>query len=171
MNEQSARSGFATYRAKRTTPRIRLTVAIVLVARRWRALIDDFLRPAGHSSARLEVLAAIINAPDPKTQVDIAKRLRIEGPTLTRMLDTLAREGLVERTPSPDDRRAKHLSVTPKGEATLEEMFDSADMLRAHLLRGIPDDKVHELIGIFEAMLERLDSDMPQIVAGDGAGD
>ena len=47
----------------------------------------------------MEALAAIINSPSLSAQVDIAKRLRIEGPTMTRMLDTLEADGLVERLP------------------------------------------------------------------------
>ncbi len=58
---------------------------------------------------------------------------------MTRMIDTLAGEGLVERHDAPHDRRVKHLTVTPKGEATLEEMFDTADRLRARLLAGLSE--------------------------------
>ena len=37
-------------------------------------------------------------------QVQIANRLRIEGPTITRMIDALSRDGLVERNAAPASR-------------------------------------------------------------------
>ncbi len=105
--DDAALSSFEIYRSGRTTPAIRLTVQMVLAARRWRSLLDERLRLAGQSSARMEALAAIINSPWPSAQVDIAKRLRIEGPTMTRMLDPLEADGLVVRLPDPTDRRSK----------------------------------------------------------------
>ena len=70
-------SNFEIYRRGGTTRDIRLTVNLVLVARRWRSLLDDKLRAFGQSSARMEALAAISNSPSLSAQVDIAKRQRI----------------------------------------------------------------------------------------------
>src|SRR6187399_3421832 len=131
------KSNFATYREGGTTRDIRVTVNLVLVARRWRSLLDERLRAVGQSSARMEALAAIFNSPSLSAQVDIAKRLRIEGPTMTRMLDTLEADGLVERLPDPTDRRTKQLRLTPTGEKVLEEIFAIADDLRDRLLAGV----------------------------------
>ena len=93
-------SSFEIYRQGGTTSQIRLTVRLVLVARRWRSLLDERLRQIGQSAARMEALGAIMNSPSLSAQVDIAKRLRIEGPTMTRMLDTLEADGLVEGCPT-----------------------------------------------------------------------
>ena len=42
---------------------------------------------------------------DGASQRELARRMRIEPPTLVRHLDKLADDGLVERRPDPDDRR------------------------------------------------------------------
>src|SRR5690606_20567903 len=75
------KSSFDAYREGGSTREIRFTVQLVLVARRWRALLDEKLRPIDQSSARMEAMSAIMNSPGPNSQIDIAKRLRIEGPT------------------------------------------------------------------------------------------
>lgn len=155
------KSNFETYREGGTTRDIRVTVNLVLVARRWRSLLDERLRLIGQSSARMEALAAIINSPSLSPQVDIAKRLRIEGPTMTRMLDTLEADGLVERLPDPADRRTKQLRVTAEGERVLEEIFDIADELRARLLNGVPCDRMDELNELLVMLTERLDAGLP----------
>jgi MarR family transcriptional regulator for hemolysin len=147
------KSNFEIYREGGTTREIRVTVNLVLVARRWRSLLDERLRAIGQSSARMEALAAIVNSPWPSAQVDIAKRLRI---------DTLEADGLVERLPDPTDRRSKQLRLTPAGERVLEEIFTIADELRDRLLRGIPPEKMEELNELLVMLTERLDAGLPE---------
>ncbi|WP_164549705.1 MarR family winged helix-turn-helix transcriptional regulator [Altericroceibacterium xinjiangense] len=155
-----AGSTFPIYRDGGTTPEIQFTVSLVLVARRWRALLDERLRHIAQSSARMEAMAAIINAPL-SAQVDIARRLRIEGPTLTRMLATLEADGLVERLADPGDRRAKQLRITPSGEQALEEIFGIVEELRARLLEGVPPEMIEVLNSSLSGLLERLDAGLP----------
>lgn len=155
------KSTFEIYREGGSTREIRFTVQLVLVARRWRALLDERLRPIDQSSARMEAMSAIMNTPGPSSQIDIAKRLRIEGPTMTRMIDALSRDGLVERTQPPTDRRTKYLSVTPKGYEVLEEIFDLVDILRARLLSGLSDEQIEDLNRILFDMLLKLDDGLP----------
>ncbi len=154
-------SNFAIYRAGGTTPRIRLTINLVIVARKWRALLDERLRLIGQSAARMEALGAILNSPPLSAQIDIAKRLRIEGPTMTRMIDTLEADGLVERLADPGDRRSKKLRVTPRGEVVLEQIFDIADELRDRLIDGLPAEEIDELNAVLGLLTTRLDAGLP----------
>jgi len=155
-------SSFGLYREGQATPEILLTVQVVLAARRWRALLDDKLRPIEQSSARMEALSAIYHSPPLSPQVEVARRLRIEGPTLTRMLDSLEKDGLVERLADPADRRTKLLRVTPEGERALEEIFDIADEMRERLLRGFSDDQVAQVNAFLAEVLTRLDEGLPE---------
>jgi MarR family transcriptional regulator, transcriptional regulator for hemolysin len=161
-------SSFAIYREGGTTRDIRFTVRLVLAARRWRSLLDERLRQAGQSAARMEALAAIINSPGLPSQIDIAKRLRIEGPTMTRMLDTLEADGLVERLPDPADRRTKLLRLTAEGERALAGIFDIADDLRDRLVEGIAPERIEDLNEFFGMLMGRLDAGLP-VNAQDGA--
>jgi MarR family transcriptional regulator for hemolysin len=168
LAEVAGRSNFEIYRAKGTTPEIRLGVFLVLAGRRWRALIDEHLRPVGQSAARMEALAAIMNSPSVPSQIDIAKRLRIEGPTMTRMIDSLTADGLVERRPAPGDRRTKLLVLTAKGEAVLEQIFAIVDPLRDRLIAGLTPEQVDGVTQFFADIIGKLDRGLPE-EAGDGA--
>ncbi len=161
-NGVGARISSAHYQDSTTTPEIRLTIHMVLAARRWRSLLDERLRPIEQSSARMEALSAILNSPPLRPQVDIAKRLRIEGPTLTRMLDALEKDDLVERLPDPADRRTKQLKVTAEGERVLQDICEIADELRARLLRGFSEEKLTEMNEFFAELLARLDAGLPE---------
>jgi MarR family transcriptional regulator for hemolysin len=154
-------SSYAVYRVGGTTPEIRFTVQLVLAARRWRSLLDEHLRPIQQSSARMEAMSAILNSPPLSAQVDIAKRLRIEGPTLTRMLDTLEKDGLVERMPDPADRRTNKLRLTPAGERALEEIFEIVDVLRARLLDGMSPETIEQGNEILAGLMGKLDAGLP----------
>jgi MarR family transcriptional regulator for hemolysin len=109
----------------------------------------------------MEALSAILNSPEQSAQVDIARRLRIEGPTLTRMLDALEKDGLVDRVPAPGGRRSKQLHVTPAGEAALDEIVALAGPLRARLLDGVDPSTMATVSRFLEDLLAKLDTGLP----------
>lgn len=154
----NAASSFKIYSQGGTTAEIRLTVSLVLVARRWRALVDEALRPLGQTTARMEALSAILNAGQPSSQVEIANRLRIEGPTMTRMVDGLSRDGLVQRIPAANDKRTKLLAITGNGKAVLQEIFLLTDDLRGKFLAGLDDNQASQMQAILDLLLQRLDA-------------
>ena len=139
-------------------PKFRVTVQLVLAARRWRSVLDEKLRTIGTSAARMEALATIGRAPWLSAQVEIANRMGIEKPTLTRMLDTLEAEQLVERLPDPWDRRAKLIRLTPKGEETLQAASALASALRDTLLDGFSEEEITLANRFNERLLTRLDA-------------
>ncbi|WP_054529266.1 MarR family transcriptional regulator [Erythrobacter sp. SG61-1L] len=158
---KGVKSSFTLYREGRSTPEIRMTVHMVLTARRWRSLLDERLRPIEQSSARMEAMSAILNSPPLSPQVEIARRLRIEGPTLTRMLDTLEKDGLVERLPDPKDRRTNQLRLTGSGEAELARIFAISDAMRGRLLEGFSEEQILQVNEVLEVLLARLDAGLP----------
>jgi DNA-binding MarR family transcriptional regulator len=57
----------------------------------------------------------ILRARGPLTPSAIADRMIVRRQTMTGILDTLERRGLIERTPDPDDRRQVQALITPSG--------------------------------------------------------
>ena len=139
-------------------PELGLTIAIVMAARRWRALIDEQLRIRGQSASRMEVMSAIAYAPQQSTQIQIAKRIGIEGPTLTRTLDMLEADGLVERVADPSDRRNKHMKITSAGYAELGAMMDLCAQYRSGLLDGISEPEIKANLGFLATLRERIEN-------------
>jgi MarR family transcriptional regulator for hemolysin len=86
------------------------------------------------------------------TQVDLARSLGIEGPTLTRHLDNLEEAGLVERRRSDEDRRAVRVALTPSGEAAYTSLRVAVGAFNDRLLEGISEAEQAQL----RELLERL---------------
>ena len=89
-----------------------------------------------------------------RTQHELARALRIEGPTLTRHLDGAEQEGLVVRRRDPDDRRAVRVELTEAGKAKHAEMLRAVQAFNRRLLSGLSDAEIDRLRGLL-ARLEQ----------------
>jgi len=132
------------------------TYRTILFARRYRALLDEQLRPLGYGTARMEALSTIDRAREPSAQIAIAKRIGIEGPTLTRMLDTLEAEGLVVRRADPNDRRTKLIELTPEGKRALDEIMAVAHDFRKSVLHDLSDSELDAVNKVTDKLLSGL---------------
>src|SRR3974390_1410248 len=70
-------------------------------------------------------LAVIEGAGEPLEPSVIAERLLITSGSMTSMLDTLERRGLVRRMPHPEDRRKLLVEVTDEAVVILDELLPS----------------------------------------------
>jgi DNA-binding MarR family transcriptional regulator len=83
--------------------------------RRLRTYVEDRLRGSGMSVARLRALRMLAAAPEPLRMRDLSDMLDVAPRTATAIVDSLERDGLVERSPHPGDRRAFLLALTEAG--------------------------------------------------------
>jgi DNA-binding MarR family transcriptional regulator len=79
---------------------------------RLRSVIESHMEPMGLSSAQWRPLLLLNDASGPMTQVQIARALGLESPTVVRLLDRLVEKGWVQRRNCPGDRRAYHVELT-----------------------------------------------------------
>jgi DNA-binding MarR family transcriptional regulator len=88
-----------------------------------RAWGDRALAPAGASVTDWILLFHISAAAAPGlSQTEIARFSDMGGPALVRHLDRLERDGIVRRTRDDSDRRVMRVTLTPAGEARLDEL-------------------------------------------------
>ncbi len=81
-------------------------------------------------------------------QLDLARELGIEGPTLTRHLDNLERNGLVLRRPSEADRRAVRVELTGAGEEAHRRMLAAVIAFNRRLQAGLSREELQQLDGL-----------------------
>ena len=102
-----------------------------LARRAWRAMSDLVLdhdrkvavsEALGLSFARVRALRRL--AAEPLTLRALAERLAADPPYVTLIVDDLEERGLVQRTPHPEDRRAKLVQLTAAGRAAAARADD-----------------------------------------------
>ena len=118
----------AVKEAGRRVPELDLNAMqlVLLLHRVTNALVYDLEsgvhRPAGWSWSGFRLLFAMwISGPlDGSTAAALSGMSRA---AVSNLVNTLERDGLVHRDPSPQDARAKLLSLTERGERALREAF------------------------------------------------
>ena len=115
---------------------------IMDVARMLRTYADQQARQFGISRAQWTVLVRLDRSEGLK-QSELAEILDLQPISLTRLLDRLAENGLIERRPDPNDRRANRLYLKPAARPLLIELADLGQELMETVLEGL-DDKANE---------------------------
>jgi MarR family transcriptional regulator for hemolysin len=111
-------------------------------ARTWRGKLDQRLKPLGLTQAQWLALVHLSRCESDTTQKALAERIGIEGPTLVRLLDRMARDGWIVRRESEQDRRSKTVHLTERAQAILNDIHGIAAQLRKELLKGIPESQL-----------------------------
>ncbi len=116
---------------------------------------NDALVDAGGSLPVWLVLSSLKEQPR-RTQLDLARAVGIEGPTLTRHLDGLERAGFVERHRDPVDRRAVRVELTDAGERLFAELLTAVIAFNRRLTAGLAAQELERL----QQTLARLDQNV-----------
>lgn len=105
-----------------------LSAAARAVERDW----DERLRAIGLPHAAVVAIDILIRT-GPTGADTLARTARVQPQTMSRTLERMERDGLVERTAHPEDRRRRIVTVTDRG----REAWDTARHIERDVL---PDD-------------------------------
>jgi MarR family transcriptional regulator for hemolysin len=118
---------------------------IMDVARMLRTYADQRARQFGVSRAQWAVLMRISRTEGLK-QSELAEILDLQPISLTRLLDRLAENGLIERRADPNDRRANRLYLKPAARPLLDHLAElGADMMDA-VLDGLDAKTIERML-------------------------
>ncbi len=113
--------------------------------------LEEMLAPYGLALSQFEALARIGIKPG-MIQQDLVGLLVVTKGNVGALLDRLENNGLVERQPDKDDRRAKRLYLTAAGRALVTELFQKYRELVRELLKPLNSTQLHQLKSIMEAV-------------------
>jgi len=118
---------------------------IMDVARLLKTYADQRARQFGISRAQWAVLIRIDRNEGLK-QSELADMLDLQPITLTRLLDRLADNELIERRADPNDRRANRLYLKPAAKPLLDRLADlGADMMET-VLDGLSTTSIERML-------------------------
>ena len=121
---------------------------------------DRLVAPLGLTSARWQILGAIVAADRPQPVAWLARNLGANRQNVQRIINDLHRDGLVAFDANPHHRRAQLVVLTDKG----RESYDAAMRLQAPWINDLADgllvrdvEVVHRVITALRQKLEGSD--------------
>lgn len=132
-----------------------IAVSVVDVARLLKTYADQRARQFGISRAQWTVLMRLDRCEGLK-QSELADVLDLQPISLTRLLDRLAGNGLIERRPDPNDRRANRLYLTPAARPLLEQLSKLGEAMMEEVLETIDQPSRARLLRDLDAMKDNL---------------
>ena len=130
---------------------------LYLLARVSHVLSSEFhqqLRRRGVGVPVWRVLASLTGS-EGQTVGGLAEACLLQQPTTTKLLDRMARDGLVTRAQDARDRRVVRVALTPEGKALAEELIRAAREHEADVLARFPEMEAVDLKGLLRSVLER----------------
>lgn len=114
-------------------------------------------RSADLSASAFQTLAILEGAGEPLPGHVIAERLLVSSASMTSILDTLERRGLVERGPHPTDRRKVLIHLTVDAQDIVDQMLPVVHLAASEAFVDLSESERESLIGWLTKVRSRLE--------------
>lgn len=121
------------------------------------AASDVSLAPEGLTRGEFDLLTALRRTGRPLRPSEITTVTRASAAAITKRLDRLERDGLVERAGTDRDRRVVLVTLTSAGESLVDRLFAPHVAQEAAVLDGLTPDEVTEIERLLAHLLHAVD--------------
>jgi DNA-binding MarR family transcriptional regulator len=117
-----------------------------------RRYVQRFEQRASELSLTLPQCKALVRLEknEGASQARLAELADVEPMAMVRILDRMEADGLLERRPDPNDRRARCLFLTSKAKALLDDIWHLGDLTRAELFAGVSRPEREAFLDVLE---------------------
>ncbi len=119
---------------------------------------DRLVSPLGLTSARWQILGAIVQADRPQPVAWLARDLGANRQNVQRIVNDLMGDGLVAFEPNPHHKRAQLVVLTSKGQQTYEAAIELYNPLVELLAEGLPGDEIEAAQRVLSALRTKLET-------------
>ena len=95
---------------------------------------------------------------DGQTQKQLVDKLDIEQATMANTLARMERDGLIVRTPHPDDRRAKIVRLTPKAISIRDDAYAAASETNAAAMASLTQQEQAQFVEFMRRIIQSMKS-------------
>ena len=85
---------------------------------------------------------------------DLGEHLGITNPATSQAIDPLVKDGYLERTEDPEDRRVKRLALTPRGVALIEQGLKLHAERISRLEQSLSGDQRKQVVSALKILTE-----------------
>jgi MarR family transcriptional regulator for hemolysin len=125
------------------------------VARLLRTYADQRARQLGMTRAQWAVLVRLERSEGLK-QSELAELLDLQPITLTRLIDRLCENGMIERRADPNDRRAKRLFLTAAARPLMQQLAALGEDVMSVVLEGLSRPEIEATLAKLVAIKDNL---------------
>ena len=123
--------------------------------------ISDFFTEHNLSQGRFTVLMLLqrpCEGPDAQvaTPASLADESRVTRATMTGLIDTLEKDGLVIREADKKDRRTLHVSLTPQGSAFVKEILPEYFRRVSAVIKPLTESERKQLVRLLQKIQQGL---------------
>lgn len=125
---------------------------------RAQTLIGDArLRAMGLAMAQLPVLSMLGGGGRQISQIELARRARVEQPPMAQLLTRMERDGLIRRVPDPSDRRSSLIMLTDEAEWRLPAGRGILRQGNADMTQRMSGGEIEQLLSLLKRVVENVD--------------
>lgn len=125
----------------------------------------------GGATATQCVILTELGRSDPVTLAELVRRLGLDKGWVSRAVESMAQEGLLHKEPSPTDKRAVIISMSPAGETLCCSLNDSLDSQSDRVMSRIPPgerENVYRALVLLEQSLQAEAEAQPVLIRIEG---
>ena len=123
--------------------------------RRW---MRSRLKDRGIGYAWMRALGALHRSEGPLIMSDLGEELGVTPRNVTKLVDELEAEGLVQRLPHPSDRRATLIELTAKGRDKISEGYAEYVAATSELFEVLSQEDQRELLRLMDLLYDALEA-------------
>ncbi len=94
-----------------------------------------------------------------ENQRNLARAAGVEQPTMAQTLARMERDGLIERSPDPEDGRSSLVRLTPLAKASFPTVLRTLESANEQALLGFSDDEIQSFTGLLKRVISNLEKE------------
>jgi MarR family 2-MHQ and catechol resistance regulon transcriptional repressor len=150
-------------------PSVELVLNFVYTYDQLHQTVSRYMAEYGLSKSSLNILMLLRHGSDEGMQLhDLGELLLVSRANITGLMDHLEDKGYVKRLVDPQDRRARHARITPKGEALLDEFMPVHYRNLKDLLHDLSGEERETLVGLLKKVRLSMSAHSELAVAREG---
>jgi len=121
-----------------------LTCTTLIEGEMRRRLRDEF----DVTLPRFDLMAQLDKAPNGMTLGELSQRMMVSNGNVTGLAERLVEQGLLDRRPSPNDRRAQIVSLTAEGRRAFRAIARTHEDWIAQIFAGLDAAEIDQLMAL-----------------------